>query len=87
MSEQPGELVTILRSSDPSLLAIAESMLAGEGIPYFAKGERLQNMIVPDSLGGNFNPAIGAVQLQVSPDDVDDARAVLQDLLRDQERS
>ena len=83
MNDLPAGLVTVIQTNDASLLAIAESMLTGEGIPYIAKGGGLQNLIVPDGLGVSSNTAVGVVQLQVAPDDVEDARAVLQDLLRD----
>jgi hypothetical protein len=87
MSEPLDALITVLQTNDASLLAIAQSMLDGESIPYIAKGGGLRNLVVPDGLGVSSNLAVGVVELQVSPDDAEDARAVLQDLLRDMEKS
>lgn len=83
MTESPAGLVTILKTNDASLIAIAESMLTGEGIPYISKGGGLQNLVVPDGLGVSSNLAVGQVEIQVSTADADDARAILQDLIRD----
>jgi hypothetical protein len=70
------EPVTVLESGDPAVLAVAKSLLESADIPFFAKGEGLQNLFAGGTLAG-FNPFVGPVELQVSPDDAADARAVL----------
>ena len=75
------EPVTVLETSNPALLAVAKSILEAASIPYFAKGEALQNLFVAGTLGG-FNPIAGPVELQVSADDARDARAALIELTR-----
>jgi hypothetical protein len=62
--------VTVLTVRDPGLLAVAQSLLDGAGIPYFTKGESVQNLM----------PFLTWVELQVAPEDADEARALLADL-------
>ena len=70
--------VTVLETGDPGLIAVAKSLLDSAGIPYFAKGESLQNLFGWGQIG--FNPIVGVVQLQVASDDAEDATALLRDL-------
>ena len=80
MKEQGShEPVTVLSTGDPALLAVAKSLLEEAGIPFFAKGEAIQDLVGLGRLAG-FNPAVGAVELQVRPEDAEDARARLRDL-------
>jgi hypothetical protein len=62
----------ILRSTDPTLIAFAEAMLAGEGIAAF----------VLDVHMSTLEGGIGALprRLAVADDDAEAARAVLRDL-------
>jgi len=75
------EPVTVLETSDPALLAVAKSLLEAAGIPFFAKGEALQNLFGAGTVAG-FNPITGPVELQVSVDDAADAKATLIELSR-----
>jgi putative signal transducing protein len=72
MNEDVGKApVTVLESSDPAVLAVAESLLEEAGIEFFAKGEEIQDL---------FGGILGAVQLQVAAADADEATAVLREL-------
>jgi hypothetical protein len=62
--------VTVLTVRDPGVLALAQSVLDGADIPYFAKGEDTQNLY----------PFLTWVELQVASDDAEEARALLADL-------
>jgi len=65
----PLELVTVLTSPDPGLVAVAKSILQSANIPFLAKGEMVKNLW-----------GIEAVQLQVSSEDAADAVALLTEL-------
>jgi len=62
--------VTVLTVRDPGVLAVAQSLLDGAGIPYFAKSENSRNL----------TPFLIWVELQVAADNADEARALLADL-------
>ena len=62
--------VTVLTVRDPGVLAVAQSLLDGAGIPYFARSENSRNL----------TPFLIWVELQVAPDDAEEARALLADL-------
>lgn len=64
--------VTVLTTRDPVVLAVAKSLLDAADIPYFAKGEDVQNL----------TPFVLWVELQVGADDVAEARMLLADLAR-----
>ncbi len=68
------EMVTVLTTTDSSELLVAKSMLEGAGITFFAQGEGLVDLF--GKIG--FNPAIGAVEVKVRPEDVELAREVLE---------
>ena len=80
MRRHDSEPVTVLETSDPGLLAIAKSLLDDARIPYFAKGEAIQDLFGVGRLA--FNPITGPVELQVSDDDAAEARSVLMELTR-----
>ena len=67
-----GGPTTILESGDPAVLAVAKSLLDAAEIEYLAKGEGLQNVL----------PMGSVVQLQVAPEDAEDARELLAELNR-----
>ncbi|MDW7650148.1 MAG: DUF2007 domain-containing protein [Bacillota bacterium] len=71
------ELVTVLKAQDLSELLVAKSVLEGAGIRYFAKGEGLQNLFGGGRFGLGFNSLVGPVEIQVSKEDVEAARALL----------
>lgn len=76
------EPVTVLETGDPALLAVAKSLLEDANIPFFAKGEGIQDLFGAGRLGTGFSPIAGAVELQVSADDAAEASAVLVELTR-----
>lgn len=62
---------TVLSTSDPGLLAVAQSLLEAAGIAFFMKGDTSARIAPPFQ---------GWVELQVAADDAADARALLADL-------
>jgi hypothetical protein len=68
------DFVTVLTTRDHSELAVAKSLLEGEGIPFFARNEEVENLI-----------AAGPVELQVAPEDERAARDLLEELNRPEE--
>ena len=83
--DESAEPVTVLESSDPALLALAKSLLDDAGIPYFAKGEGVQDLFGVGRFGTGFNPVTGPIELQVSAGDASEARAILLELRRHDE--
>ncbi len=82
---RPDEPVTVLRTSDPAILGVAKSLLEDARIDFFAKGEGVQDLFAWGRIGG-FNPIVGPVQLQVAPEDAEEARAVLGELTADEDK-
>jgi hypothetical protein len=72
--------VTVLRSGDPGLLAVAKSLLESEGIEYFARGEGVQDLFAWGRFGTGFSPVTGPVELQVPGEDAQRAIELLADL-------
>jgi hypothetical protein len=79
---ESGEPVTVLETSDPALLAVAKSLLEDADIPFFAKGEAVQDLFGLGRFGTGFSPITGPIELQVAADDAAEARAVLIELTR-----
>ena len=73
------ELVPVFRTVDAGLVALAKSLLEGEGIEYMARGEGLQDLFGWGRLAG-FNPVVGPVEFVVRSDDAPRVRALLRDL-------
>lgn len=67
MPKEP-DLVTIADLPDPSQTELAKSRLESAGIEYFLVGEESSFL---------YGGALGGVQLQVRPEDVEDAKAAL----------
>lgn len=63
------DFVTIMTTRDHSELAVAKSVLEAAGIEFFARNEEVENLI-----------AAGPVELQVHPDDEEEATELLRDL-------
>ena len=61
--------VTVLTTSDPGVLAFAQSLLEAAGLEFFVKGEN--HRIVP---------FIGFAELQVGAADAEEAQTLLADL-------
>jgi Putative prokaryotic signal transducing protein len=71
-------LVTVARFFDVQSAELARIALEGSGVPVFLESEGLA------LLGGPSVAAIGGVRIQVPPSRVDDARAILKALAKDQ---
>ena len=68
------DFVTVMTTRDHSELMVAKSLLEAAGIEYFARNEEVEAMI-----------ATGPVELQVHPDDEEEARELLRDLEGEEE--
>ena len=71
--------VAVLETADQGLIALAKSLLEEADIPYFAKGEGVQDLFGVGRIGA-FNIVTGPIQLLVPADDADSARELLKDL-------
>ncbi len=71
------DLVTVLRTGDPALLAVAKSVLSEAGIPSLAKGEGTQDLFGLGRVGTGYNVITGPVELQVRRENEHDARRIL----------
>jgi hypothetical protein len=69
------ELVPVLSTDDPGVVAFAKSLLEREKIDYFVRGEGLESLFGLARLNG-FGPA----EFVVRADDADRARALLEGL-------
>jgi hypothetical protein len=74
------ELVPVFRTGDAGVIALAKSLLEGEGIEYMARGDGLQDLFGGGRLGGGFNYVVGPVEFVVRSDDALRARTLLRDL-------
>ncbi|MGH9143355.1 MAG: DUF2007 domain-containing protein [Vicinamibacterales bacterium] len=63
------ELVEVFAASDPGLIALAHSLLEGETIDYFVRGD-----------GTSHSFARGSASFWVRAEDAENARALLRDL-------
>ncbi|HMK91426.1 MAG TPA: DUF2007 domain-containing protein [Thermoleophilia bacterium] len=79
------ELVTVLASGDPGLMAVATSLLRSADIPFLVQGEGVQDLFGVGRIGSGFNIVTGPARLQVGADDAADARELLADLIGDQD--
>ena len=79
------ELVTVLASGDPGLMAIAKSLLQSAEIPFVVQGEGVQDLFGVGRIGSGFNLVTGPARLRVGADDAADARELLAELIADQE--
>jgi len=68
--DAPIDLVEVLSTADPGLIALVKSVLEAEDIPYLAHGEHFSRM-----------HATIPVRFLVAKEDVEVAREVLKDLL------
>ena len=79
------DIVTVLASGDPGLMAIAKSLLQSAQIPFLVQGEGVQDLFGVGRIGSGFSLVTGPARLQVGADDAADARRLLADLIADQE--
>jgi hypothetical protein len=73
------ELVPVLATGDPGVIAFAKSLLEAEEIDYFVRGDGLQDLFGLGRMTG-FNFATGPAEFLVRSDDADRARELLEGL-------
>ena len=74
------ELVTVFETGDPTLVALARSILDSAQIEFVAKGDGLQDLFGLGRFPGGTNLVTGPVGFQVQPDDAEKAKSLLSDL-------
>lgn len=74
------QLVPIFQTADAALIALAKSLLDGEGIDYLVRGEGVQDLFGAGRFGSGFNPITGSPVFIVREDDAERARELLKDL-------
>lgn len=72
--EEPGP-VTVFKTNDPALLAVAQSLLEEAGIEFNVVGEALLNLFPGSAVGADMTP-----EVQVPADDAEQARELLKEL-------
>lgn len=72
------ELVTVLETVDPAEIAFVESLFLEEGIPYYKKGESLQDLFALGRIG--VNAITGPVLIQVPQEHAEAATQLLEAL-------
>lgn len=77
LKEPPSQPVTVFTSRNPALFPVARSILESEEVPYFVRGEELQELFGIGRLGLGFNPIVGPIEIQVSAADEERARELL----------
>ena len=79
------ELVRVFATGDMGVIAIARSLLEGEKIDYFVRGDGLQDLF---GLGRatSYSFAMGPAEFWVRADDAENVRLLLQDLLTSTDR-
>ena len=74
------KLVTVFKSGNPGLLALAKSLLESAEVPFLVRGEGIQDIVGWGRFPGGMNLATGLVELQVSEEDLEQASLLLEDL-------
>lgn len=74
------QLACVLSTGDAGLIAVARSLLEGEEIDYFVKGDGLQDLFGLGRISGGFSFAMGPAEFWVRQEDADRARDLLGDL-------
>lgn len=72
-------LVRVLATGDAGVIAVAQSLLEGEAIDYFVRGDGLQDLFGLGRITG-FSFAMGPAEFWVREPDADRARELLEDL-------
>ena len=71
------DLETVLESSDPARLLVAQSLLTAVGIPCFVRGQLIQDLLGLGRAPWGMNFITGPVQLQVPMERGEEARQLL----------
>jgi len=72
------DLVTVVETADPAEIAFVESLFLEEGIPYFKKGESIQDLFALGRIG--VNVVTGPVLIQVPREHAEAATQLLEDV-------
>ena len=70
-------LVTVFRTGDPLVLALAKAALDARGIRYVVEGEGVQDLIGMGRFPGGYNVLTGPVRIQVAAENAERAREAL----------
>lgn len=81
-SDEFVKFLTIVKTQNSNLMAIAKSILEDAGIRYFALGENSLDIIGLGRLIG-FNRAAGSAEIKVAEEDFTEAKELLKELLED----
>src|SRR4051794_37062003 len=73
------QLVCAFTTGNPALIAIAKSLLEGEGIDYLVRGDGLQDLFGVGRVT-NYSFAMGPPEFWVREEDAERTRALLADL-------
>jgi len=73
------ELACVLATGDAGLIAVAKSLLEGEAIDYFVRGDGLQDLFGLGRITG-FSYLMGPAEFWVRADDAERARELLEGL-------
>ena len=78
--EPDAGLERVLATGDAGVIALARSLLEAEDIPYFVRGDNLQDLFGMGRLTA-FNYAMGPAEFWVRADDASRARELLEGLI------
>lgn len=71
------EYVTVLETSDLSVIPVLKMALESAGIPFRTRGEGLMDIFPLETLGAPFHSSAGEVEIQVPTDRAEEARELL----------
>jgi len=71
--------IVVFETGDASIVPVVASLLTDAGIPFFSRGEAIQDLFAWGRVSGN-NPVTGPVQFLVPPEHAIAARELLQAL-------
>jgi hypothetical protein len=71
-----GGPVTVFKTNNPAVLAVAQSLLEEAGIDFNVAGEALLNLFPGGAVGSDVTP-----QIQVPAESADEARELLKELV------
>jgi hypothetical protein len=74
------ELVRVFVTGDAALIPFVKSLLEGEGIDHFVRGEGLQDLFGWGRMVSGFNYIVGPAEFWVRADDAERARGLLEAL-------
>jgi tetratricopeptide (TPR) repeat protein len=79
------DFVTVLETSDATLISIARSLLESSGIKFFPKDDKLQDFFALGRVGTGFNPLIGPMFLKVERECLNEAKELLAEIIKENE--